>query len=578
MSVIHIQQIKAHLKGLFEGKIDLSDQKGSDDELEQYFLTRSLAAYAIHYLSQADELTAAASITDGSLDNGIDAIFYDTSEKRLYLCQSKWLNNGKGEPSVGDIHKFRAGITDLLNCRFDKFNAKIQAKEVEIKAAFQEPYLYLSIVLVYTSTDGLADPAKTVLESLRDELNDVSDVVDLRILKQADLHRSLTIATAGEPISFDITLKSWGRITDPISGYYGQVNGSEVAKWWSTCHTRLFSKNIRSILGNTEINNEMKSTLAAVPDQFWYFNNGITIVAKEVKKKLQHGAATDIGIFHCKDLSIVNGAQTVSTIGRFAEGLLDRVANVFVQVRIISTEDAGRDFEASVTRNNNRQNKIENRDFVSLDPEQTRLRQELAIDGINYHVIRSEDFESNDKSFDLVESTTALACASGKGDLVVQLKREIGKLWEDISRAPYRELFNANTSSRLIWRCVKFQRKIDKVIATMMASGDYSGKNESILIHGNRIISTLVFKRIDSRVLKDEHYDFDGFIQTFKFEEIIKLFYNRLCKTVDQHYENAMIPTLFKNKQKCDDLLIQCRKDNADDPGHPQLTFDFQEI
>ena len=119
MSVIHIQQIKAHLESLYTDKVDLSDLKQSGNNLEQFFLTRSLAAYSIHYLAQADEADSAKSITDGSGDNGIDAIYFDKGEKRLYLCQSKWINNGKGEPDLGEIHKFGAtGISGETLCSY----------------------------------------------------------------------------------------------------------------------------------------------------------------------------------------------------------------------------------------------------------------------------------------------------------------------------------------------------------------------------------------------------------------------------------------------------------------------------
>jgi hypothetical protein len=67
-------------------------------------------------------------------------------------------------------------------------------------------------------------------------------------------------------------------------------------------------------------------------------------------------------------------------------------------------------FADDVTRTNNRQNRIENRDFVTLDKEQNRIRMELAIDGIDYQVLRTDAVVRSDTAFDLVEATTALAC------------------------------------------------------------------------------------------------------------------------------------------------------------------------
>jgi hypothetical protein len=90
---------------------------------------------------------------------------------------------------------------------------------------------------------------------------------------------------------------------------------------------------------------------------------------------------------------------------------------------------------ADITKTNNTQNRIENRDFVSLDPEQNRIKTELAIEKIEYHVIRSESLTRSETAFDLTESTTAAACASDRVHLVVQLKGEIGKLWGEYRKS-----------------------------------------------------------------------------------------------------------------------------------------------
>ena len=78
------------------------------------------------------------------------------------------------------------------------------------------------------------------------------------------------------------------------------------------------------------------------------------------------GAGTDFSTFHCGDVSVVNGAQTVSTIGKFGESNFDALENVYVPMRIIVRGD-DESFADDVTRTNNRQNRIENRDFVTLD-------------------------------------------------------------------------------------------------------------------------------------------------------------------------------------------------------------------
>ena len=116
MSIIHVNQIESSLSKLFEGKIEMRDAGGQGAAYENQFLSRALAAYAIHLLSGADPTKVAMSITDGGNDNGLDAIFFHEPEKKLYVVPSKWIHDGSGEPSNGDMKKFVAGTKNISTC------------------------------------------------------------------------------------------------------------------------------------------------------------------------------------------------------------------------------------------------------------------------------------------------------------------------------------------------------------------------------------------------------------------------------------------------------------------------------
>lgn len=576
MSILHLNQIERHLSLKFKDKIDLMDvSKGkNNNSQENFFLTRALSAYSLHFLAQIGELEAAEAVTDGSNDNGLDAILFDKKNSRLYLVQSKWIKNGKGEPSSGDIHKFIQGITDLINLKFEKFNEKIRAKKEEITAAISNPTTKYSIVVCYTGVNGLAEPSNRLISDFVSDLNDASEIVDLEVLRQSELHDSIVTKLTGSPIDVLVNLKQWGRIQEPYTAYYGQVSGKQIANLWKKHHERLFSKNLRSVLGDTDINQEMRITLASEPEKFWYYNNGITLIASQIKKTMQHGSDKDIGEFSCEDISVVNGAQTVATIGRYAKMPLTEINKVTIPIRIISLADSTKEFGKMITRTNNRQNKIENRDFVVLDPEQDRIKSELAVDGINYFISRGMDFEPSEESFDLVESTTALACASGKGNVVVQLKREIGKLWEDIESTPYKLLFNPQTSGVYIWRCVRVQRYIDKVLNNLITV--FGSENSGILIHGNRIISALVFSQINEGDLQNPKFDFESYLTSDGIENLVKMYSEKLIDAVSNNFsENTIIPTLFKNRSKCEVLIDHCKNKTTASTGPKQLTFDL---
>lgn len=171
------------------------------------------------------------------------------------------------------------------------------------------------------------------------------------------------------------------------------------------------------------------------------------------------GNSRDIGSFKASNISIVNGAQTVSVIGKYSQEGGANLAKLRLPIRLISLEGAPEDFGANVTKTNNRQNRIESRDFVSLDDEQIRLKRELSLEGIEYNIVRSENVKTSASIIDLSEATIALACASTQVGLAVQAKREIGRFYDNLNKAPYKTIFNPQTNGIYLRNTVFALRK-----------------------------------------------------------------------------------------------------------------------
>jgi AIPR protein len=83
-----------------------------------------------------------------------------------------------------------------------------------------------------------------------------------------------------------------------------------------------------------------------------------------------------------------------------------------VQIRFIAV---GNGQQASlgdeITKATNTQNRINPKDFVSLDPEQSRLRTEMMIEGIFYNYKSGDGTIRDQRTTDIEEATVALACA-----------------------------------------------------------------------------------------------------------------------------------------------------------------------
>ena len=566
MSILHINQIGKKIKDLFENEIDKSDLNPSDAEIENKILTRCLAAYGVYSSIDCSLEEAGKSVVDGGDDNGIDAIFYSSINKKMIIVQSKWSNKGNGEPDSAGISKFCVGIKDLFNTEFDRFNSKIQSKRILIEKALNEFDTRYEIVLIDTHTaSDLAVHSTRHIDDLIKEMNNTGDdsqeqIVSFKRMFQGRVFNSLAKSSGDEPIDIELGLTQLGMVSDPYKAFYGMVSGEEINNWWKDYETRLFQKNIRQVLGNTDVNEEIESTLINRQESFWYFNNGITIICDHIEKSKLGGNNRDFGQFNLKNVAIVNGAQTVSTIGKFVkenenpELILNEVK---VHLRIISLKDTPEKFGEEVTKTNNRQNRIENRDFVSQDPEQLRIKTELSIEDIDYSIMRSESFKTTDKSFDLNEATVSLVCAKNKTSLTVQSKRGIGKFYENLDKGIYKEVFNGSVLGIYTFNCVKVNRIIESKLYTETRKlPKRSGRKYGLLVHGNRIISQLTFHFLN---LNDSlsKIDFNPNVSEIeiKTEEVIRKVENELLK----HYPENILGTLFKNSGKCNFIVDEIK-------------------
>lgn len=561
MSIIHINQISTKILELFRDHIDVTDIGANDTQREDKIITRCLAAYAVYNTIECTPQEAGQAVVDGGDDNGIDAIFYSSINRRMVIVQSKWSKDGSGEPDSAGVAKFCTGVRDLFNLNFDRFNAKIKRKQNEIEIALGEYDIKYDLIFIDTCTaSSLGIHSTRHIEDLLDEMNNAGDdnaenLVSFNRLNQGKVHSSLAQSAGNAPIDIELGLTNWGLVSDPYKAYYGMVSGSEIVQWWKSYNTRLFEKNIRQVLGQTDVNDEIEKTLQEHPDLFWYFNNGITIIAEGIVKSAVGGGTRDLGSFKLTNIAIVNGAQTVSSIGKF--GVLNEESTnldtVKVSIRMIQLSETPENFDKEITKYNNRQNRIENRDFVSQDPEQLRIKTELLIDGIDYNVMRSETFQYSEKSFDLIEATASLACTSGKTPLAVQAKGGIGKFFETLDRGIYKEVFNPSVNGYYVYNSVKTVRKIEAILKTQISLiGKNSGREYGVLVHGNRMIA---LKTIAELNLKPELVKIDFAVTDAILEAKVIDVISRISTFLDTHYPDSILGTLFKNSTKCTHLI-----------------------
>lgn len=229
------------------------------------------------------------------------------------------------------------------------------------------------------------------------------------------------------------------------------------------------------------------------------------MLCKKVEKSLAGGADRSAGTFVCHDVSIINGAQTVGCIGETYVKYPEQVRQAHVLVRLIDLEKSPAEFAKEVARATNTQNRMGPRDFVSLDPQQQRLKMELLLEGKEY-VYKTGDAPL-ENGCDLTEATVALACINSDLRLTVDAKREISKMWDNIETAPYKQLFNAGLTSTRLWRAVEIHRVVNSKLKE--ENSNREGRDSMIAVFGNLFILHQVFKKLPVGEFDRPDFDFN---------------------------------------------------------------------
>lgn len=550
MSKLIVNRIKNYLDKTFKGKIDLSDlnPKTSEEDKQKNFLSRALAAYALTIEAIADIDVAGSSITDGFDDNGIDAIYYDRSAKTLWLVQSKYIDSGTGGIDNGDVEKFAKGVKKLIDADFSRFNKKVNDRKDEILEALDDSTVKIQILFAYTGKQ-LSTHNWNSINDLLDEQNDTEEVLFFTDFNIDKVYKGLETGVGVAPINEDITISNWGHIEEPFKSYYGQITGTDLGLLWEKYGRRLFTENIRNFLGASTVNDEIIKTIKAEPDNFIYFNNGITILCDSIKKKLLGGADKSIGAFTCNGISVVNGAQTLGSIGSLHTSNPDELSKVKVMVKFISLEDSPVGFGQRITVATNTQNKVEKKDFVSLDTEQARIKIELKLENIEYHYKRTnEKVVADDNNFLLEEVGYSLASLFDNVDYSTMVKKESGKLWEDVTQQPYTDLFNQNTSAQKIIKALKIYRYVSSKMDEMAWETD--GRERSIYRYGNSFVAHIICQKMNRGIWAEGYPNFDDFYNN-TLPTLADNYIAQLKNAIETHYSDSMIVYVLRNYNKC---------------------------
>jgi hypothetical protein len=227
MSKLKVNQIRGKLLTMFESHLDTSDIGEKDSDREQKILSRCLAALGVYLTSGCSEKEAAESVWDGSEDNGIDAAFFDASDKCVIFVQSKWISKGNGEPEAKELSTFVKGVRDAVEQDATNFHSRLQARFSDIALRIATPGTSVELIVISTGASTLAKHGNNLIDNFISELNgdDPDAIARKSIIGLAEVYSGLANDLSQNNVAIEATILEWSYVPSPYPAYFGVIDG-----------------------------------------------------------------------------------------------------------------------------------------------------------------------------------------------------------------------------------------------------------------------------------------------------------------------------------------------------------------
>lgn len=489
-------------------------------------------------------------------DEGIDAVCIDEQTHQVALFNFKYRDkyNVDKEQSKNELlttSKFLSALKQE-NIKHLKGKLKTFAEQIILNNNSDEIW---NTVLYYVSNENktlvvhdpnikqMCDEYGIAIETMGlNELVDITSLhpknIDATLILNRDAVMSFTESSLASSKSYIVRLPLTEliRITCDNAELRGKYNlENDDVLYDTNVDIRVLFDNVRGFILQSKYNKNIESTLETEPSKFFFFNNGITIVADNISStEINSGKKVKLEI---SNFQVLNGGQTLRTVHNFnkknKQNIVEKLSNAEVLVRLLNiTDDA---LKGRIGEYTNSQNSINERDLKSLRPEQVKLEEFLSSNKILY-IRKKGDVGQVDMEYDYSVSMELLGqilwAANGFPEMVSNKKREIFTIQYDNLFANNNDLLSNNT--------VELIRKYRKIYK------EYNSVNKTVTVQKAMYVLYISkdLNRTDYRALSDK---FEAFLKKYKTDNNIDKSESRVL--LDQKFKND-VETYFKNLSK----------------------------
>ena len=333
-------------------------------------------------LGEEGERDAVAALTVAP-DLGVDAVVLQTEDGSVALVQGKYREQRGKQEKRNDVEDLLS-VADRLRWSDVEFEHWVKSGSARTQDALKSAYKRIRqgsrITLHYASTGSISKDVKLSAKAKAKKLPDTTfvlcDETELAVLAKDFQDGVAPPVPSLELISVDPP-KFYADGKTGLKSYQTTVSGMQIARIFNDHGRKIFARNIRGFLGkDTTTSKEMVKTAIAAPDLFYYLNNGVTFLGRDIVA----GADCHITIGNPQ---IINGQQTTRTLADLSLSEAKKVEQIRVPIRLIDYSRLSEekqtfdDLVASIVAGTNRQALISAADLRSNDSRQIAIGRRL---------------------------------------------------------------------------------------------------------------------------------------------------------------------------------------------------------
>ncbi|HCE1837457.1 AIPR family protein [Vibrio parahaemolyticus] len=338
-------------------------------------------------------------------DQGIDAIYINDESKEILLFNFKFRESFKPGQMQSSNEAFVS--TKLVNCIL---NGNSDGLEGKLKSLVDDAIERLNSNDVWKTSLYMLSNEAVPINNDETAIQQLKDFYDMEVISICLPQIKSMMSIRPKPISSELiidndALMSYSENTISTSkSYIVRLNAADIIRL--TCKNQelrnnyncekievlakeridygVLFDNVRGFVQKSKYNEAIARSLKEDPSKFFMYNNGMTIVAKDIKAEPVNGnKKVRISI---SDFQVLNGGQTLRTLHNFNaqddSHISEFLSKSEVLVRIFNASNS--DAVNKIAEYTNSQNSISNVDLKSLSTLQIQLEQLLDEHDIIY--------------------------------------------------------------------------------------------------------------------------------------------------------------------------------------------------